>query len=190
MGRTALASLAVCIVALAGCLPVTSRLPVGSTVGFRPDTMLVGSWKAVPSEKAGAADVRFLPNKDGTMTAIVVSEEDWSEYRLRVAQLGGNRFMNAQEISNSGEAAHGPLSEQHVLLLYRAPVMGSLVLYQIDDKAAAVAIRAGEISGDIEPGKDGDVHITADQPALDNFMRTARAARLFSKELVRLVPSR
>jgi ABC-type molybdate transport system substrate-binding protein len=60
------------------------------------------------------------------------------------------------------------------------------VLYQMDDKVVADAIRAGEIAGDIEPGDNGDVHITASQPALDAFMKTPRAAKLFSKALVTL----
>jgi hypothetical protein len=54
----------------------------------------------------------------------------------------------------------------------------------MDDKAVADAIRGGEIAGAIEPGDNGDVHITAAEPALDAFMKTPRAAKLFSKALV------
>jgi hypothetical protein len=60
----------------------------------------------------------------------------------------------------------------------------------MDDKAMAAAIRAGEIAGEIEPGENGDVRITAGEPALDTFLRTPRATRLFSKVLVTLTRAR
>ena len=185
MSRICLACF-ICL-ALAACLPVTSRTPVGATVGFKADPVLLGYWTAAASIGQAAGSLRFLANKDGGMTAILATNDtEWSEYRLHVAQLGSNRFINAQELSNNGEAAHGPLTEGHIVLLYRAIAYGGIALYQMDEKAAADAIRAGEIAGEIEPGENGDVRITADQPALDTFMRSARAETLFSKELVRL----
>jgi hypothetical protein len=107
-------------------------------------------------------------------------------YRLRVATLGANRIINAQESFANGKPSEGALAELNTLLLYHASGPNKIVLYQMDDKAAADAIRAGEIAGDIEPGDNGDVHITASEPALDNFMKTPRAAKLFSKALVTL----
>jgi hypothetical protein len=185
MSRICLACF-ICL-ALTACLPVTSRTPVGATAGFKADAMLLGSWTAAGSTGQAAASLRFLANNDGSMTAILVTNDtEWSEYRLQVAQIGSNRFINAQEVSNNGEAAHGPLTDDHIVLLYRPTASGGLALYQMDEKSAADAIRAGEIAGETEPGENGDVRITADQPALDTFMRSARAEKLFSKELVRL----
>lgn len=189
LGRFAAALL---LLALAACLPVTSKVPVGSTEGFRPDPMLFGTWMATTKDDGGSSYIHILGNSDGTMTALLVTPPrkeslgEWSQYRLRTARLGANRYMNAQEIGNNGDAARGPLSEQHVVLLYKALSPHRVTIYEMDEKAMAAAIRAGEIAGEIEPGKDGDIRITAKQPELDAFMQTARAAGLFHKELVTL----
>jgi len=42
------------------------------------------------------------------------------------------------------------------------------------------------IAGEVEPGQDGDVHITADAKALDAFMQSPRAGKLFNKSLIAL----
>jgi hypothetical protein len=177
----------------AACLPVTSKVPVGTSVGFKVDPALLGTWKATGPDGGEPAYIHILGADDGTMTAILVTPPqkenlgDWSVYRLRVAALGTNHIVNAQETIANDKPSEGPLAQLNVLLLYRASGPGKIVLYQMDDKAAADAIRAGEIAGDIEPGDNGDVHITASEPALDAFMKTPRAAKLFSKALVTLI---
>ena len=176
---------------LAACLPVTSKTPVGSTAGFRTDPSLLGTWKAqVPA--GPPAYLHILGGEDGTMTAILVNPPhaedlgDWTTYTLRAVTLGANHLLNAQETLTNGEASDGPLAEEHVVLLCLEKGTNQITLYQMDDQAVAAAIRAGEIAGVAEPGKEGDVRITAGEPALDAFMKTSRAAKLFSKELVTL----
>ena len=46
------------------------------------------------------------------------------------------------------------------------------------------AVKANEIAGTVDPGEDGDVHITANAKALDKFLASPRGAALFSKPLV------
>jgi len=175
---------------VAACLPVTSKVPVGTSVGFKVDPVLLGTWKATGPDGGEPAYIHILGNDDGTMTAVLVTPPqkeslgDWSIYRLRVATLGANHIVNAQETIANSKPSEGPLAQLNVLLLYRTSGVGKIVLFQMDDKAAADAIRAGEIAGDIEPGDNGDVHITASEPALDAFMKGPRAAKLFSKVLV------
>jgi hypothetical protein len=177
---------------LAACLPVTSKVPVGSTVGLKPDPALLGTWKARDANGDEPAYVHFIGNNDGTMTALLVSPPqkenlgEWSAYALRVATLGENHIVNAQEVIANGKPSDGPLAQQQVLLLYRATGRGNITLYVMDDKATAAAIKAGAIAGEIDPGENGDVRITAGEPALDNFMRTPQAAKLFGKALVSL----
>jgi hypothetical protein len=178
--------------ALAACLPVSSRIPAGATVGFKPDPALLGTWKARGPDGDEPGYIHFLGNDDGSMTAVLITPPqqeslgDYSVYRLHVATLGANHIVNAQEVSNNGKPADGPLAQLHMLLLYRAEGPGKITLYQMDDKAAAACIKAGEIVGEVEPGQDGDVRITADAAALDAFMRSPRAGSLFSKSLVTL----
>ena len=187
----ALASLA--MLALAACLPVSSKVPVGSTVGFKPDPALLGSWKARDPAGGGSPGyIHFLGNEDGSMTAVLVdpgqpgNAGDYSVYRVRVAALGANHILNVEEVNNNGKASDGPMAEMNMLLLYRLEGKSKLTLYQMDDKAVAALIKSGAIAGDVEPGQDGDVHITADAAALDTFMRTPRAGQLFNKALVTL----
>jgi hypothetical protein len=178
--------------ALSACLPVSSKVPAGTTIGFKPDPALLGTWKAHGSDGDEPGYIHFLGNDDGSMTAVLVTSPhkeslgDYSVYRLQVATLGANHIVNAQEVSSNGKATEGPLAEQHMLLLYRANGPGKLTLYQMDDKAIAASIKAGEIGGEVEPGQDGDVHITADAKALDAFMQSPRAGKLFNKSLVTL----
>ncbi len=183
---------ALAMLAMSACLPVTSKSPVGSTVGFKTDRTLLGTWKARTSKEEAASYVHILGNDDGTMTALLVTPPDkedlgdWSAYTLRAATLGSNHILNAQEAITQGKASDGPLAQQHVVLLYRATGKNSVTLYQMDETAVAAAIKAGELAGEIDPGKTGDVRITAEGPALDQFMKTPRAAKLFSKPLVTL----
>jgi hypothetical protein len=177
---------------LTACLPVTTKVPVGTTVGFKPDPMLLGTWRARgTNEKEGASNLTFLANNDGTMTAVLVTPPhdhwggEWGAYELHAATLGANHYLNAREIIANGKIDHeSPLTKRNIVLLYRAAGRGRIEIYQMDDKAAAAAIKAHEIAGDIEPGQDGDVHITADEPALDAFMRSSRAAAMFTKPLI------
>ncbi len=183
---------ALAALALTACLPVTSKVPVGTSLGFKVDPALLGTWKATGPDGGEPAYVHILGNDDGTMTAVLITPPqkenpgDWSVYRLRVATLGANHVINAQESFANNKPSDGPLAELNTLLLYRSSGPNKIVLYQMDDKATADAIRAGDIAGDIQPGDNGDVHITAGEPALDAFMKTPRAAKLFSKALVTL----
>lgn len=182
------------ILGLAACLPVSSKTPVGSTVGFKADPALLGTWKARdPDGTSAPAYIHFLGNADGTMTAVLVeppqkeNQGEYSVYRLRAVTLDANHILNTQEITNNGNPAEGPLTEENMLFLYRSDSKGKLTLYQMDDKAVAALIKSGVIAGEVEPGQDGDVRLTADAASLDAFMRTPRAGALFSKPLVAMV---
>jgi hypothetical protein len=96
--------------------------------------------------------------------------------------------MNAEVASENGKSAKAAPSEPPFVLLYRTNGANTLVLYEMDNKATAAAIRAHEIAGEVERGWDrhDEVSITADEPALDAFMRTPRAASLFKKPMVTL----
>jgi hypothetical protein len=176
---------------LTACLPVTTKVPVGTTAGFAPDPLLLGTWSARDKDGDEMSYLHFLGKADGGMTVLVVTPPhgtslgEWSQYDLRVATLGANRYINAQEVTVNGKInADNPFAKQSIMLMYRADRRGTIQLYTMDDKAAAAAIRAHEIAGEIEPGQDGDIHITADEPALDAFMKSSRAAAMFSKPLI------
>jgi len=176
---------------LTACLPVTTKVPVGTTAGFTPDPLLLGTWTARDKDGDEMSYLHFLGREDGSMTVLVVTPPhgtrlgEWSQYDLRVATLGANHYINAQEVTVNGKInTDNPFAKQSIMLMYRADRQGTIQLYTMDDKAAAAAIRAHEIAGEIEPGQDGDVHITADEPALDAFMKSSRAAAMFSKPLI------
>lgn len=185
-------------IALAACLPVSSKVPAGTTVGFKPDPMLLGTWMARGTDKEEKGKepgfLHFLGNEDGSMTALLVSppekKSDWGEYRILAATLGGNHLLNAIEVSVNGKPSESSLSQANMLMLYRTDGDRRVLLYLMDEKGAAAAIKAGEIAGHIDPGESGDVHITADAAALDKFMASPRAAALFKEPILILTKLR
>jgi len=171
---------------LAACLPVSSRVPVGSKAGFSDDPALSGVWKTIPEGEDKPGTIEFRRSGRGAMTAILIDNDGRGEWSVQTARIAGNRFISARETIDDGKPSTGPLAERYTLLLYRMAGKDELTLYTMDEDATRAAIRAGVIAGAIERGQDGDVRITAGQPALDTFMGTQRAARLFTKRLVTL----
>jgi len=169
------------------CLPVTSTSPVGTTVGFTADPALSGLWRGQVHQPEGWVYITFFPQTDNTTTAVLISppdasrkddsaQGDWSVYSLQTAALGPYRYMNAKEISNNGKA---PDEAQ-------AGKTFALVIYLLDEKAAAVAIKSGALAGTIGQGSFGDITLTADPAALDAFMATPAGRALFVKPLILL----
>jgi hypothetical protein len=189
MCLTRLAAGLACLM-LAGCLPVTSTSPVGTTVGLGADPALYGTWKGHSPEAGDPHDgfFHFMAAKDGSITAAVIlaaggKDDGWTIFHVQTAVLGQNRFLNAVETFDKDTAAEGRLQNANIPLLY--VLRGkTLTLYLLDEDKAKAAIRAGKLKGSIEPGENGDVAITAEPAALDAFMAQPEAAALFKVMLV------
>ena len=205
MMRTAVLGLAI----LAGaCLPVTTKTPVGSTVGFKPDQGLFGVWRGyATNSNAHVYLTIFKGASDGETVAVLVSApakagDDGfvSVYDLKTATLGGHRFLSARGLDFSGctksnrcEAEVLP-KDATVPLLYRI-VGRTLALYLLDNEATAAAIRSGAVRGSVEPDlrdKDGkiivhgDVKLTDDGATLDRFIQSASGLALFKSPFLEL----
>lgn len=182
--RLAVATLAV--VALAACYPPTTSHPIGTTAGLKPDPLLAGLWKGGPPEPGERGGYfHFLPQSDGSITAILVQagdkpDGDWNLITLTTAKAGANRFMNARMLSSNGKPEDDAPAGT-VPVLYRLDSKGRLTLYLMDETATKAAITAGKIKGRIEKGSMGDATITADPAALDAFMASPAARTLFVK---------
>lgn len=187
--------LVLCVAFIASaCLPVSTKSPIGTTQGFVPDSSLMGTWKGVtPGEKV-ASWFHFIPGREGTVMAVVVTpsnDEDqggWGAFALQTVKLGGNYFMNAQEVSDNGTVATDKTAQNTTPLLYKISDDGKLTLYMLDEKAVAAEIKAGKIAGTVEPGQDGDVSITAEPDDLDALFQTPEGIALFSKKFAVLTP--
>lgn len=184
------ALLAAAALFVAACLPVTTKHPVGTTVGFKADPALLGIWKGRGEEKDDKDGyITFLNNADSTMTALVFSPTDdqgeWETYTLQTATVGGNHIMNARAALKNGQPITGDEANTLFPLLYQIK-KGSLTLFILDDDTTKAAIRSGKIQGAIDPGDMGDAHITAEPAALDAFFATKDGAALFSKKLLTL----
>ena len=171
---------------LAGCLPVTSKTPVGTTAGLGADEALTGTWvgRSQDEKDKGAAYFHFLKGKNGALMALMVfagggNDEEWTAFNLRTATLGKNHFVNAIETFNNNEPVEGNLKDVNIPLLYSFGRHHRLTLYLLDEDKVKEAIKAGKIAGTIESGDYGDVTITADAAALDAFMAMPEAAKLF-----------
>lgn len=188
MGR--LGAIFVCAALLTGCLPVTSKTPVGTTAGLGVDAALYGSWKGHNPDDAAAKDgfVHFMAGKDGVMTASLVmaagdSDDGWTIFRVRTASLGKNHILNAQMTFDKDAPADGALKNLHVPLLYVLKGK-TLTLCLLDEDKVKAAIKAGTLKGTIEAGDSGDAAITEDAAALDTFFAKPQAAALFKPLLV------
>jgi hypothetical protein len=169
------------------CLPVTSTVPVGTTIGFTPDPALAGMWKGHGEKLGDILYLSFFAKDDGTITAIMQKPDGknggWATYSLQTAALGPNHFMNAHEVSSDGKPSDDAEAQKSFPLLYRVNGDGALVIYLLDEKRAAAAIHTGKIAGTIEPGTDGDVALTAPAADLDAFMASTDGRALFVKPL-------
>jgi hypothetical protein len=175
---------------LAGCLPVTSKTPVGTTAGLGADQALYGTWKGQSSDAKDKNDgtFHFMKAKDGSLTAVMVlakgSDDDgWTVFNMRTATLGKNHFINAVETFDKDAPADGSLKNANIPLLYTIKSR-TLTLYLIDEDKAKEAVQRGAIKGTVEPGDSGDVKITADAAALDAFFATPEAVKLFKVFIV------
>ena len=176
--------------ALAACLPVTTKTPVGTTVGLAADPALIGSWKGQSPDAKQKQDgfFHFMLAKDGSLTVAMVfaagtSDDGWSVFNARTATLGKNRYLNAAMTFDKDEPVKGALKGVTFPVLY--VVKGkTLTLYLIDEDKAKAAITAGKIQGTIEPGTSGDVTITATAPDLDAFMAKPEAKEMFKLLIV------
>ena len=175
---------------VAACLPVTTKNPVGSTVGFKADPALVGLWRAEPDKDNKDDDKKgffaFLnAEDDGTMTGLMIAPAkgagDWGSYRLKPTTLGANHYLNAWPVMNNDRAAEPDEAKSDFPLLYRFGKNGTLMLYLLDEDATRAAVKAGKIKGEIEQGSTGDVHITAEPKALDTLFASKQGAALFVK---------
>lgn len=186
----------------AACLPVTSKTPVGTTVGLGADPALLGTWKVIPEKKKdnaqdgnGPGFIHFILAKDGTITALTVStgkpgdaaktHGEWSVFAATTAQLGQSHILNVHETSENGEASKEE-DANNIPILYRFGRGGKLTLYLIDEKQAKAAIAGGKIEGTVEAGDYGDVTLTAPADKLDTFFASEDGAALFKEELIAL----
>jgi hypothetical protein len=174
------------LLATAACLPVTSKSPVGSTAGYKPDPQLTGMWKTRSDGSPGW--FAFFPQADGSTRAVMIEPSapddkgGWMVFEVRTAVLGADRYMDASEIEADGKPPEQKM--EHVPVRYSFGADGSLSLYLISDDAAKEAIRSGRIAGTVESGQFGDVTLTASPAALDAFLGSAAGRALFDKPAV------
>jgi hypothetical protein len=179
---------------LAGCLPVTSKTPVGTTAGLGADAALAGTWigrakdqedKSQKKDK-GVLYLHFLKGKDaGTFSVLWVvtggdkNDSESLSFTVSTAKLGAYHYLNAVQTAEDGKPVDDKLKDANIPLLYSFGRHHTLALYLLDEDKVKEAIKAGKIAGIIETRDFGDVKITADAAALDAFFATPEAAKLF-----------
>jgi hypothetical protein len=171
------------LLATSACLPVTSKSPVGTTVGYRADPQLTGLWKGRPVGLPGY--FAFFPQADGSTKVIWLNlpasrdRGGWIVFNVHTATLGSDLYMDASGIETDG----GPFDPklEHIPVLYGFGADGSLALSLMDEDAVRHAIEAGRIAGVVETRAFGDVVLTASPDALDAFLATPAGHALFKR---------
>jgi hypothetical protein len=181
-------------VLLAGCLPVTTKTPVGTTAGLGADPALCGMWKAVAASDGdipGKATVytHFVKPKNGALTALQIfsstkhDDDGWETLAVQTSTLGTNHYLNAVWQSENGMPLTG--SDKDAIFPLRYTIKGrTLTLYMLDEEKAKAEIKAGKIAGTIESGNNGDVKITADPKDMDTYFARPEAAKLYKLYMV------
>lgn len=175
---------------LAGCLPVTSKTPVGSTAALGTDKALIGTWKgrSPDSEQKDDAFVHFMQAKDGGMTIALIfakgtSDDGWTIFNAKAATLGKNKYLNAVETFDKDAPTSDRLQNANIPLLYT--IKGrTLTIYLLDEDKTKAAIKAGKLKGLITNGDAGDVTLTSEAGELDAYFARPEAAELFKALLV------
>ena len=180
----------VCALLLAGCLPVTSKTPIGTTTGLGADSALYGTWKGHSPDSDNKSDgfFHFMKAKDGSLTVAVIlatgSDDDgWTIFNAHTATLAKNHYLNAVETFDKDAPAEAGLKNANIPLLYELRGR-TLTLFLLDEDKSKQAVREGKLKGEIEPGESGDVTITADAAELDAFMAKPEAAGMFKVLMV------
>jgi hypothetical protein len=176
----------VCTLLLAGCLPVTSKTPVGTTVGLGADPALIGTWQGYDQEHHHLhVYLHIYARKDVGLIAVQVATGNKQEdggvmlYQLKTTTLGANRFLDVFKFCDDGDQAKWTdLNGGSTPVLYRI-AHHTLTLSQLDEDKVKAAIAAGAIAGTVEPGDYGDVQLTADAKTLDAFMARPETAKLY-----------
>lgn len=172
---------------LTGCLPVTTSSPIGTTVATNPDSKLTGLWSGNFGTSPNGAYIAFYAPRDGVRKIVLLAppmpdgEGGWLAFEAHPATLGGNTYLDAREMDDGGKPPDPRLA--HIPILYTISHDGILALYLVDENAARTAIARGAIGGNVEPGKFGDVIITADPATLDRFFASDNGRALFTKPL-------
>ncbi|HEY2070234.1 MAG TPA: hypothetical protein VGG48_11820 [Rhizomicrobium sp.] len=190
-----IAALSLAVLAAAACMPVTTTVPVGSTVGQAQDPLLTGMWKGRDPSSGQSEYIAFFPKTDGTTTGLMMEPGGKSSgamgFSFQTVALGTNHFMNVRLIKIDEKAVDDKATDtpdsassaNTFPVLYRVTGDGSFVPYLLDEKRTAAAIKAGKIAGTIGPGNYGDIAITASAADLDAFFQTPDGRALFAKPL-------
>ena len=169
--------------ALAACYPPITSQPIGTSAGLKPDPTLDGTWKGTDQDgKPGY--VHFLPhvNDDETMAVLLPAHGsgDVIVATFTSVRFGSHGYLNVRLAQANGE----DIKDQPpgtVPVLYRLDARGRLTLAMMDDKAVKAAVAAHTLAGTIGRGDYGDVTITEEPAALDKFMASPAALKLFAR---------
>jgi hypothetical protein len=168
---------------LAGCLPVTTKTPVGTTTGLKADPALYGTWKGYDPKGKDDTPIffHFFKGKADRMQAAMVQaagakDDGITAFDITTASLGKNRFINAVITDDKGTPADAAAKSFPVLYTLKGR---TLTLYLVDEDKATEAVKTGKIKGTIDPGVGGDVTITEDAKELDALMAKPEAKNIF-----------
>jgi hypothetical protein len=175
---------AVAALLLAACLPVQTKAPVGSTVGFANDPALNGTWKGWTKDNPAFSYFHFIPKDDKTITLVGVTppqkdeKGSWATYTLQTTTLGKNHYMNANEWIDDGKPVDAAERSMNAAVYYT--IEGdTLKAYLLDEDKVKALIADHKIAGTVDKGQYGDVRITEDPAKLDARLAGADAAKLF-----------
>ena len=191
MRRVAAIGLVLVLVAAMTACRVISISPVGTTVGQRIDSRLVGHWV---DAKSGKNPMDVSPQKDGSLRVAMCAQDTpksckFGYWRVWSTELGKYRYLDVVKADEKGNPIPpGPQNSDfsvpgHEIYAYDIDARDVLNLYEMDDNLTTAAIKAGRIAGFVKPDKYSEIGpeviLTAPPAALDGFLATPEGRKLF-----------
>ena len=167
----------VCLLGLAGCLPV-SQNPLSAPEEAAADSHLPGVWYG----KSGEDEIflHFVPGQAAEMQIVEVDHEKKGEahttlYSMFPTVIGGQHYLNVREGKN----------KPYYLARYHLSDAGALTIWLMSEKAAAKAINSRKLKGQVvekQQSSDRDVTLSDTTEHLAAFVRKSDPQVLFDQK--------
>ena len=178
-----------CTLLLAGCLPVTSKTPVGTTAGLGADEALYGTWTG-HGEDGTAVTFHFVPWRTTPTRSPSWSAPNTDSPSPKPASMccttkSATTFLNAAQMLRRGQSAGEPVErrEHAAALQVREERQADASSYGRGQDQRGDPCRADR-GHDRRRRQWRRIEITADAAALDAFMAKPEASKLFKLLIV------
>ncbi len=168
---------------LASCDPPKSKNPLTDPNTALVDSRLAGVWTGRVGTEGTEATLSIFPRERAVFDVVLVGHDEKQgavvlTFEGFPSAIDGKKYWNLRAKSFEGEYAERPkLSDTYIFVRYEIAKDGSLALWEMDDSAAGVAVKAGTLLG--FSSKDSPLMLTDSSEKLAAFVATLAGQKGF-----------